>query len=339
MQQVLPSMVYKGIPKRQTIPEPCLIPEAPDDPHEYELHTQTTLVNTASNGTECVTKRDAYQSPRLIQEAPAQCNIPDIAPQQTPTEDAQSKNTTNTEENPSKADDECNGGRLASAVTKQPPKSDKSDAGKPGQSRTQMMTCADSSNDKPQLKRSPTLVMTSNIPRGAIEPSPTDVDPGGAEFIKYCESLKGVRCTISDFITSMDEDNDGTCTTYYENLVANMSQSPSQTDSLSDDTLSPTLLLKLEATADTSNSNLTDTQATPGWTAVINLWMRQGGQPLTDADKTLTSTPGQDNPETLKKTTSPSIERLIYVDSPSFPSTGWKTPAEYIKEVCEGTGN
>ena len=138
MQQVLPSMVYKGIPKRQTIPEPCLIPEAPDDPHEYELHTQTTLVNTASNGTECVTKRDAYQSPRLIQEAPAQCNIPDIAPQQTPTEDAQSKNTTNTEENPSKADDECNGGRLASAVTKQPPKSDKSDAGKPGQSRTQI---------------------------------------------------------------------------------------------------------------------------------------------------------------------------------------------------------
>jgi hypothetical protein len=181
--------------------------------------------------------------------------------------------------------------------------------------------------------------MTSNIPRGAIEPSPTDVDPRGAEFIKYCESLKGVRCTISDFITSMDEDNDGTCTTYYENLVANMSQSPSQTESLSDDTLAPTLLLKLEATADTLNSNLTDTQATPGWTAVIDLWMRQGGQPLKDADKTLTLTPGQDNPETLKKTTSPSIERLIYVDSPSFPSTGWKTPAEYIKEVCEGTGN
>jgi hypothetical protein len=33
------------------------------------------------------------------------------------------------------------------------------------------------------------------------------------------------------------------------------------------------------------------------------------------------------------------VETLIYVDSPTFPSTGWKTPAEYIKEVCEGTSN
>ena len=52
--------------------------------------------------------------------------------------------------------------------------------------------------------------MTSDIPRGAIEPPPANVDPRGAEFIKYCESFKGVKCAITDFISNLDQEDDGT---------------------------------------------------------------------------------------------------------------------------------
>jgi hypothetical protein len=98
MKQVLPSMVYQGVPKRNTIPEPCFIREAP-----YKPYIQMAPDLTTADHTPNITVQQAPTEGTQPKEGPE----PDILDETQDLVDS-TPYATITEDNPSGAEEDCN---------------------------------------------------------------------------------------------------------------------------------------------------------------------------------------------------------------------------------------